>query len=293
MVGSTIDKYAYISARYLPKFFNHKTILAYSKIEIVENNRDIEHNSIRETIKELDMEDDGLEIHHMSDLPNKSGIGSSSTFLVGLIRSLTALKGETINAVDLARRAIYIEQEKLGECVGSQDHIWAAYGGFNWIRFHPNGQIDVCRMPMSVSDLEDLESTLMLFFTNIQRRSTDITSSYILGEADELRILELAEKGVEELYKKNFFELGKLMAESWEIKKKLSSKVSNEQIDGIYDTALKAGACGGKLIGAGGGGCLLLSVPPEKHKRVRQALTGLVEIPFSFCDSPSKVIYNE
>lgn len=295
VLASTIDKYCYISCRFLPPFFEHKHRIVYSKIENVKNITEIEHPAVRAVLGWARCER-GLEIHHDGDLPARSGLGSSSSFTVGLVNALCALDGKYITKEDLATKAIYIEQKIIKENVGSQDQVSAAFGGFNRIEFYRNDTFQVSPIILSKRRLDELQGSLMLYFTGFSRIASEIAKSTIdnltnrvtelkrMGEmVDEaIRILQSPETPIDEF--------GKLLDQSWRYKRGLSSKVSTPEIDRIYDEALKAGATGGKIIGAGGGGFLLLFVRPELQDKVRSQLRRLIHVPFQFENSGSRVV---
>lgn len=295
VLASTIDKYCYISCRFLPPFFEHKHRIVYSKIENVKSITEIEHPAVRAVLGWARCER-GLEIHHDGDLPARSGLGSSSSFTVGLVNALCALDGKYITKEDLATKAIYIEQKIIKENVGSQDQVSAAFGGFNRIEFYRNDTFQVSPIILSKRRLDELQGSLMLYFTGFSRIASEIAKSTIdnltnrvtelkrMGEmVDEaIRILQSPETPIDEF--------GKLLDQSWRYKRGLSSKVSTPEIDRIYDEALKAGATGGKIIGAGGGGFLLLFVRPELQDKVRSQLRRLIHVPFQFENSGSRVV---
>ncbi|OGA35326.1 MAG: kinase [Betaproteobacteria bacterium RIFCSPLOWO2_12_FULL_62_13b] len=295
VLASTIDKYCYISCRFLPPFFEHKHRIVYSKIENVKSITEIEHPAVRAVLGWARCER-GLEIHHDGDLPARSGLGSSSSFTVGLVNALCALDGKYITKEDLATKAIYIEQKIIKENVGSQDQVSAAFGGFNRIEFYRNDTFQVSPIILSKRRFDELQGSLMLYFTGFSRIASEIAKSTIdnltnrvtelkrMGEmVDEaIRILQSPETPIDEF--------GKLLDQSWRYKRGLSSKVSTPEIDRIYDEALKAGATGGKIIGAGGGGFLLLFVRPELQDKVRSQLRRLIHVPFQFENSGSRVV---
>ena len=295
VLASTIDKYCYISCRYLPPFFEHKHRIVYSKIENVKSIAEIEHPAVRAVLGWAGCER-GLEIHHDGDLPARSGLGSSSSFTVGLVNALCALDGKYIAKEDLAAKAIYIEQTIIKENIGSQDQISAAFGGFNRIEFHQNDTFQVSPIVLSKRRFDELQGSLMLYFTGFSRIASEIAKSTIdnLGS----RVTELGKMGamVDEAIRiiqspgTPIDEFGKLLDQSWRYKRELSSNVSTPEIDRIYDEALKAGATGGKIIGAGGGGFLLLFVRPELQDRVKTQLRRLIHVPFQFENSGSRVV---
>jgi D-glycero-alpha-D-manno-heptose-7-phosphate kinase len=295
VLATTIDKYCYISARYLPPFFDHKYRIVWRQIESPIRKEDIQHPAVKAVIDHLDMTQ-GLDVHHVGDLPSRSGMGSSSAFTVGLLRALNALKGRMINKHDLAIEAIHLEQNVLKEAVGSQDQVSAAYGGLNRIDFFPNGEISVVPITIPADRIRELESHLMLFYTGIKRTSSDVTQKFvgdINSKKRQLRIMkDLVEEAIQILNGHHpITEIGELLYEAWEIKRSLSRSVSNNEVDDIYQRAIDAGAIGGKLTGAGGGGFLLAFVPPAKHGAVKEALKELIHVPFKFDFSGSQIIF--
>jgi len=258
VLATSIDKYCYLTCRYLPPFFEHKIRLVYSKIETCENIDQITHPAAREILRFMNIER-GVEIHHDGDLPARSGMGSSSAFTVGLLNALYALKGQMPSKEQLAKESIYIEQEMVRETVGSQDQVTAAYGGLNQIIFHPNGEISVRPITISTERLNELNNHLMMFYTGIKRTAANVANSFVDDLDDRRRQLritkDLVEEGVSLLTgKQDITNFGELLDEAWQAKRSLSPVVSNSTIDEIYNSALSAGALGGKITGAGGGG---------------------------------------
>jgi D-glycero-alpha-D-manno-heptose-7-phosphate kinase len=295
VLATTIDKYCYITCRYLPPFFQHRIRLVYSKIEDAQTVAEIQHPAVRAVLTHLAI-NRGLEIHHDGDLPARSGIGSSSSFTVGLLNAVHALHGRMVGKRQLALDAIYLEQEVLKENVGSQDQVLAAHGGFNHIEFHPDGQISVHPVTLTPHRIRELNNHLMLFYTGIARTSSDVAATF-LGSLDSrrrpLRIMrDLVSEGLSVLGAGGDIEtFGRLLHELWQVKKGLSDRVSSTEVDGLYESARAAGAIGGKLTGAGGGGFLLLFVPPDRRQSVRQALERLIHVPFAFESSGSQIIF--
>ncbi len=255
---------------------------------------DIQHSSAREVIRYLGVER-GLEIHHDADLPARSGLGSSSAFTVGLLHGLYALSGRMVGRLELAREAIHLEQNILNETVGSQDQASTAFGGLNYITFHPSGELGVVPLAISQSRINELNDHCMLFYTGIKRTAETVARSYvedITAKRRQLRLMrELADDVVGIL--SNGVDLkafGELLHEAWDAKRSLSAQVSNSDVDDMYATARKHGAVGGKLLGAGGGGLFLLFAPPDAHIALRQALDEFVYVPFRFEHSGSQII---
>ncbi|MDO8412439.1 MAG: hypothetical protein Q7S51_01470 [Gallionellaceae bacterium] len=294
VVATTIDKYCYISCRYLPPFFEHKYRIVYSKIENVVDIAEIQHPAVRAVLQYMDCKE-GLEVHHDGDLPARSGLGSSSSFTVGLLNALKALDGNYISHEDLAKQAIHIEQNIIKENVGSQDQISAAYGGFNRIEFLRDGEFRVSPVILRKDRLEEFQGSLMLFFTGFSRIASEIAKSQIDNMSQRkkelMRMREMADEAISILQGKNALdEFGHLLDQGWQYKKNLSDKVSTTEIDQIYTAAREAGALGGKLIGAGGGGFMLFFVRPEDQARVRERLHKLIHVPFKFENSGSRVV---
>jgi len=298
VLATTIDKYCYISCRHLPPFFEHKHRIVYSKIESVKTTEEIQHPVVRAVLSNLSITD-GLEIHHDADLPARSGLGSSSSFTVGLINVLNALKGLQISKQDLAKQATYIEQEVLKETVGSQDQVLAAFGGFNRIDFRPDDSFNISPVIINKDLVEQLQSHMLLFFTGLSRFSSDIARdkvSNFTNRFQELtRIKEMVDEGMSILQSPStpIMDLGKLIHESWKLKRSLSAKVSTPKIDEIYEAGIKAGATGGKILGAGGGGFILFFAEPKNHKKIRERLKSLVHVTFHFDNVGSKIVVYE
>jgi len=295
VLAATIDKYCYLTCRYLPPFFEHRIRLVYSRIESCQSLDDIAHPSVREVLRYLKI-DRGVEIHHDGDLPARSGMGTSSSFTVGLLHALYALKGFMPSKHQLAEESIHIEQEVLKETVGSQDQVSAAYGGFNHISFLPNGTFSVRPITLTQERLKELNSHLMLFYTGIKRTSSNIAESYVNdmeARRRQLRIMkDLIEESISILNNgDDLCGFGELLHEAWQAKRSLSASVSNSFVDEIYESAISAGAIGGKLTGAGGGGFMLLFAPPSRQKEIREKLNTLIHVPFKIEFSGSQIIF--
>lgn len=295
VLSSTFDKYCYITCRELPPFFDHKYRIAYSKIENKKTISEIEHPAIRGVLQEMDLPY-GLEIHADADLPARSGLGSSSSFVVGMLNALKGLKGERTTKEWLAYESIRIEQEVLNENVGSQDQVAAAFGGFNIIRFNKDSTIFVEPLVLAKDRKEKLNEYLMLFFTGFSRIASNIAESKIANLSKNSESLHLIRSMVDEAIdilssNQDIRSIGELLHLGWQHKRKLSEKVSTTAIDELYLSARKSGAIGGKLLGAGGGGFMLLFVDPRNHSKVRVALNSLVEVPFKFESTGSQIIY--
>ena len=295
VLATTFDKYCYLSVRPLPQFFDHKYRIVYSKIESVSNINEIQHPSVRESLRYFNC-DQGLEIHHDGDLPARSGLGSSSSFTVGLVNAMNALKGVYSSPHELASTATHIEQDLIQECVGSQDQISAAYGGFNEIEFYKDGTFSVEPKVVDKDRMKDFNSHLMLFFTGISRFSSEVSKSQVSNmkncHSQMNELYDMAGEGSSILENVNtpLDEFGKLLHRAWKNKRSLSNKVTNLKIDELFNTAIKAGAIGGKLLGAGGGGFVLFFVKPENQDKVKTALANLTFVPFKFENTGSKVV---
>jgi D-glycero-alpha-D-manno-heptose-7-phosphate kinase len=297
VLGVAIDKYSYLNVRKLPPFFDHKYRIVYSKQENINNIQDIKHPSVRETLKYFNTEN-GISIHHDGDIPARSGMGSSSAFTVGLINSLHALRGEMISKENLTKEAIHIEQNLIKENVGSQDQTFAAYGGLNTINFLQNSNISVQPIIMNRQRLFTFESNLMLFFSGLSRTASEVVDEQIKKTSINIPNLDKMKNLVDEAYdiltsNKNLNDFGELMNLTWELKKTLSSKITNPQIDDMYERAIKAGAIGGKLLGAGGGGFMVFYVESNKQNSVKEALKDYLHIPFNFDFDGSKIVVYE
>jgi len=294
VLSTSINKYCYITCRYLPPFFKHKHRFVYSHIENVTDISEIKHPSIKAVLESMNWEQ-GLEVHHDGDLPARSGLGSSSSFTVGLLNALTALRGEQLSKKDLAGRAIHIEQEIIKEAVGSQDQVASSYGGFNKIEFQRDDSFNVQPIVLACEKKKYLESHFMLFFTGISRNAAETAKSKIenIGNRKKelTRIGQTVEEALSLIYSSGSFaaELGQLMHEAWQYKRSLSDKVSNKTIDEIYEAAREAGAYGGKLMGAGNGGFMVFMVKPELQEQVREKLKHLTHVPFEFENFGSKI----
>jgi D-glycero-alpha-D-manno-heptose-7-phosphate kinase len=295
VLATSIDKYCYLTCRYLPPFFKHRLRVVHSKIENCETLDEITHPSAREVLRYLDI-DRGVEIHHDGDLPARSGMGSSSAFTVGLLNALYALKGVMPTKQRLASEGIKMEQDILKENVGCQDQVMTAYGGLNHVIFHPGGDFSVHPVPMSASRVRELNDHMMLFYTGFDRTASTVAGTYINSMADNKRQLritaDLVNEGISILNGNSDLKgWGELLHEGWMAKRSLSSKVSTPALDELYAAARSAGAIGGKLTGAGGGGFLLLCVPPDLRKKVRERLSHLIHVPFKFEFSGSQIIF--
>lgn len=296
VLGFAIDKYCRISLRKLPPFFDYRHRVVYSEIELVRRAADIRHPVVREAF--LQHAPYGFELHHDGDLPARSGLGSSSSFTVGLLHALHAFKGHMSSRQQLATEATHLERDVLGENVGSQDQIWAAYGGFSQISFSRDGTFDTQPIVMTPERKALLNGRLMLFFTGLSRFGSEIAGAQIanfpqkqrhlarmLGMVSEARSVLESSSGLSEI--------GGMLHETWQLKRDLADGVSTPDIDDAYAAALAAGAAGGKLLGAGGGGFLLLYVPEAAQDAVRQSLHKLVEVSFQIGAPGSQIVIYE
>jgi D-glycero-alpha-D-manno-heptose-7-phosphate kinase len=298
VLSTTIDKRCYITCRRLPPFFEYHSRISYSKVENVVRNDAIQHPSVRACLQFLGI-DDGVEIHHVADLPARTGLGTSSAFTVGLLLGLYALKDQMRDKGSLAAEAIHVEQELLQEAVGAQDQVSAAYGGFNRINFHTDGSFEVNRILTEAGRLEELERHLVLYFTGFSRTASEIAQEQLRMTPHKKQELETMLQMVNEAEatitnpNRSLDEFGRLLHESWQIKRTLTQKISNASIDEIYQAGLRAGALGGKLLGAGGGGFMLFFVPPERREALRARLKKLLCVPFTFSNRGSHVVVYE
>jgi len=299
VLATTINKYCYLTCRYLPPFFDHTCRIVYSKIELVTSIADIQHPSVRETLQFMQIQR-GIELHHDGDLPARTGLGSSSAFSVALLHSLYGLKGIMQSKRQLAQEAIYVEQELLRENVGCQDQVLAACGGFQRVDFLPGE--DACEFRLtpvitSRERVQEFQDHLLLYYTGTSRIASDIVREQMerTRTQENRRVLSQIAQMVDEAVRlftgpAPIEEIGKLLHEGWLLKKGLSSKISTSQIDVLYEEARRAGALGGKLLGAGGGGFVLLFARPEDHGRIRERLRSFLHVPFRFENHGSQIV---
>jgi D-glycero-alpha-D-manno-heptose-7-phosphate kinase len=298
VMATTINKCCYITCRRLPPFFDCHSRISYSKVENVAHNDAIEHPSVRGCLQFLGI-NEGVEIHHVADLPARTGLGTSSAFTVGLLLGLYALKDQMRDKRALAAEAIRIEQEVLQEAVGSQDQVSAAYGGFNRVNFHTDGSIQVNRILISQNRLAELEQNLALYFTGFSRTASEVAQEQVRITPHKKKELEMMQQLVNEAEaivtstSRSLDEFGSLLNESWQIKRTLTQRITNASIDEIYEAGLNAGALGGKLLGAGGGGFMLFFIPPERREALRMRLKKLLCVPFAFSNKGSQVVVYE
>ena len=298
VLSTAIDKCCYITCRWLPPFFEYHSRLSYSRIENVNENSAIEHPSARGCLQFMGVEE-GVEIHHVADLPARTGLGTSSAFTVGLLLSLYAMKDQMRSKHALAADAIHVEQEVVGEAVGSQDQISPAYGGFNRIDFNKDGSFDIKQIIASPDRLASLEQHCALYFTGFSRTASEIAKEQIRLTPQRKHQLELMHQMVDEAESivtnpnRSLNEFGQLLNESWQLKRTLTGSITNNHLDEIYEAGLSAGALGGKLLGAGGGGFMLFFVPPERRHELRMRLKNLLCVPFGFSNRGSHVVVYE
>lgn len=296
VLSTTINKYLYITCRHMPPFWEYKHRFVYgSNTEHVKELDEIDHPAIRETLRFLETPY-GVDMHYNTDIPARSGIGSSSSFTVGLLNALNGLDGKMMSKHEMMKDAIHIEQDMIREAVGSQDQTAAAYGGFNHIIFRQDGEIEVHPITISEDRIIELNRHLLLVFTGFQRFAKNIEKGKIeniIQNTDNLlEMKSYVSQAIEILNKgEDIREFGALLNETWIHKKMLSDKVSDERIDQLYDLGMKNGAIGGKLLGAGGGGFILFFVEAEKRQGLKAALTDYIRVPFSFENTGSQVIY--
>ena len=293
VLATTFNKYCYITCRYLPPFFDHKSRIIYSKMEHITKLSDINHPAVRETLRFLKLKK-GIEIHHDGDLPARTGLGSSSSFTVGLLNALYALLGQMSTKEKLTDDAIHIEQNLCKEYVGCQDQCLAAHGGLNYIRFGGVNHLNVQKVTLPKERVQKLESHLMLYFTGFSRFASKIAEHQVKNlnkkKTDLMVIQQMTEHALELLKKGNLKAFGQLLDESWQIKRQLKDKVTTPAIDQIYETAKKAGALGGKLLGAGGGGFILIFAEPSKQRAIKAKLKKFLLVPIKFESSGSQII---
>lgn len=297
VLGTAIDKYIYHTVSHVPSWlFNHKIRFAYRKVEFANNLDEIEHVPFREILRHCGVHKD-IEVNLASDLPAFSGLGSSSSFTVGLIKGLNAFIGKHINQQELAEQAIFIEREVLKEAVGVQDQIFASYGGLNIIKFSSGHNFLVERLAISRERLRELDESLLLFFTGVTRRAQEVEKKKIENitnlNANLKKMFGLVDRAHDVLTSsQSLSNFGSLLNETWMEKRMLNSAVSSSQIDSLYQQGIDAGALGGKLLGAGGGGFMLFYVPPERQERVRLALAAYNEVKFSINAPGSSIIHS-
>lgn len=294
VLSTTFDKYCYVNVRHLPRFFDYSTELSYSKTERVTEVDDIQHPAIRNAMKLLDMHE--IRLTYEADLPARSGLGTSSSFAVGMLNAFYALKGKYADKKKLADEAIYLERVLCNEAGGWQDQIAASYGGFNRINFNADGY-EVLPIIISPERKKQLNNNLMMFFTGFTRFSSEVQKANAISGNDKKAQLKELYQLVDEAERiltdkdTDLDEFGRLLDHTWRLKRQTGAAVSTDSIDGLYARGIAAGALGGKLLGAGGGGFLLFYVQPEKQNEVRKAMKDLMYIPFEFENGGTRVIH--
>lgn len=298
VIGTAINKYCYITVRNLPPFFEHKHRIVYSKVEVPNDIDSIQHPSVKAVLSEMNISK-GIEVQHQADLPARSGLGSSSSFTVGLLNALRAKEGKISSPSLLTEEAIRIEQKVIKENVGSQDQCWAAHGGTNFIEFKPSGKINVTPLIMNSSTIENIDSHMMLFFTGLSRIASHIAEKQIknidIKQQQLTSILNMAYSARDILQSSvvDMRDLGDMLKESWSLKKELAEEITNSEINELYTQAINAGAYGGKLLGAGGGGFIMFLAPPEYHERIKKRLHKLIHVGIKTGACGSKIVMYE
>lgn len=294
VLSTTFDKYCYVNVRHLPRFFEYSTELTYSRIERVSSVENIEHPAIRNAMEYLDMHE--IRLTYEADLPARSGLGTSSSFAVGMLNAFYALKGKYADKKKLADDAIYLERKLCHEAGGWQDQIAASYGGLNRINFNAEGY-DVLPVIISPERKKQLNSNLMMFFTGFTRFSSDVQKANQITAGEKraqlqemLFLVDAAENVLSDKYA-DLDEFGRLLDVTWKLKRQTGSNISTNNIDTLYEAAMRAGALGGKLLGAGGGGFFVFYVPQDKQNAVREAMHNLMYVPFEFEDGGTRVIH--
>lgn len=295
VLSTTFDKYCYVNVRHLPRFFNYSTEISYSKTERVTDVNDIQHPAVREAMKMLDMHE--IRLTYEADLPARSGLGTSSSFAVGMLNAFYALKGKYVDKKRLADEAIYLERVLCAEAGGWQDQIAASFGGFNKIKFNAD-VYEVLPVIISLERKKQLNNNLMMFFTGFTRFSSNVQKVNNINctkdkEAKLKQMHSLVDEAEQILVNKNnnLDDFGRLLDTTWKLKKGTGTSISTGSIDELYEKGIKAGALGGKLLGAGGGGFILFYVQPEKQKAVKEAMKNLMYIPFQFEEGGTRVIH--
>ena len=295
VLSTTFDKYCYVNVRHLPRFFDYSTELSYAKTERVTSVDDIQHPAIRNAMKFLDMHQ--IRLTYEADLPARSGLGTSSSFAVGMLNAFYCLKGKYADKKKLADEAIYLEREMCQEAGGWQDQIAAAFGGMNRIEFNKDGTYDVRPIIIHPDRKKQLNDNLLMFFTGFTRFSSDMQKANAIGYAEKIKQLQQmyalvddAEAILEDKYS-NLDDFGRLLDITWKLKRQTGGAITTNSIDAIYERGIVAGALGGKLLGAGGGGFLVFYVTPDKKESVMEAMKDLLHVPFKFEDGGTKVIH--
>ena len=297
VLATSINRYCYLSCRFYPPFFDHKHRIVWSQIELVRDLEEIKHPAVREAIRYVGL-DEGLEIHHDGDLPARTGLGSSSAFAVGILHALHMLKGNLVSKAQLAKEAIHLEQMLLKENIGIQDQITTAHGGLNLIEFERNGAFDVRPLPIGPLRKQAFEDHMLLVYTGVSRTASNLAKEQISSipkKADVLhRMRALVYEAAELLLgDRDIAAFGELLHETWELKRSINHQISTPLVDELYAKARAAGTIGGKLLGAGGGGFVLLFVRPQQRQRVLDALKNFLVVPFSLESSGTHVVLYE
>ncbi len=295
VLSTTFDKYCYVTVRHLPRFFDYSTELSYSKIERVKDPIEIVHPAIRNAMKMLDMHE--IRLTYEADLPARSGLGTSSSFAVGMLNAFYALKGKYADKKKLADEAIYLERELCQEAGGWQDQIAASFGGMNRIEFNKDGSYEVRPIIIHPERKKQLGDNLLMFFTGFTRFSSEMQKANATGYTEKIKQLQAmyelvneAEKVLEDKYS-NLDDFGRLLDKTWRLKRQTGGAITTNSINSLYERGIQAGALGGKLLGAGGGGFLVFYVQPEKQKEVKEAMNNLMYIPFEFENDGTRVIH--
>lgn len=296
VISTSINKYVYISIRNLPKFFKHKYRILYSLDEQVSNISDIKHKPVREILKYYKFYN-GLEVHYDGDMPARSGVGSSSAFVVGFLNAIMTLNNMTLSKSELAKKSIFLETKILKEIVGSQDQVACAHGGFNKIKFLKNGEYKINRLKLTSEKKKHLENNLFLVYSKIQRTAEIVAKSFVsnlsIRKKNEItNINQILIEAKKQLNSNSISNFGYLLNESWKVKRTLSKKVTNNKIDQLYDQAISSGSDGGKLLGAGGGGFFVFYVKKKNQKKFLNKMKNTLILPFKFEDSGSSIIVN-
>ena len=295
VLSTTFDKYCYVNVRHLPRFFDYSSELSYSKTERVTDTDHIEHPAIRNAMKMLDMHE--IRLIYEADLPARSGLGTSSSFAVGMLNAFYALKGKYADKKKLADGAIYLERVLCNEAGGWQDQIAASFGGMNRIEFNKDGTYDVRPVIIHPERKQQLNDNLLMFFTGFTRFSSDMQKANAVGYAEKIKqlqemyaLVDEAEQILEDKHS-DLDDFGRLLDKTWRLKRQTGGAITTSSIDELYDKGIKAGALGGKLLGAGGGGFLVFYVQPEKQDAVMKAMADFLYVPFRFEDGGTRVVH--
>lgn len=298
VIGTAINKYCYLTVRDLPPFFEHKHRIVYSKVELPSEIDEVQHPAVKAVMQELDVSH-GIEIQHQADLPARSGLGSSSSFTVGLLNAIRAKRGMNSSPHYLTEEAIRIEQDVIKEHVGSQDQTWAAHGGTQFIEFDRLGNINVSPVIMPPDTASALDSHMMLFFTGLSRIASTIASKKIDNLANRnsqlvaMKKMAYSARDILQAPNAEMKDVGEMLRDSWQLKKELADEISSNIVDEMYSAAISAGAYGGKLLGAGGGGFMMFLAPPEKHEAIKARLSKLIHVDVKTGASGSKIVMYE